>query len=313
MSLHCQDKVGAGSLVLDGEKQYAIKHWFECTSDEAHEQVQIALRDAAFQFGPFGEQLSMLKLLFLESQSGLTPLSGCDLSPVNNEPTVTINWALPMDGPTQGILFLRIRKAFERATAIIDQPSDRKKYRMNEEDLMNLRNLVCLWTQIRCFCSTRTKEFEALDQSIRLNNSKDHELQAILDARPSQFGISMLPCAQKEAVDTLRSEEEGRVMEVEKEHLAVRDARWSYFKNALLRDQEKLKMVQDAPSKLEALKHRKQIAFRLQQAKVGEKVIKSYGDKFFRCDLVGKPELAQQKINEYRSFVVSGLNSPLKV
>ena len=64
-------------------------------------------------------------------------------------------------------------------------------------------------------------------------------------------------------------------------------------------------MAQEAPSKLEALKHRKQVAWRLEQAKTGEKVIKSYKDKYFRCDLVTKPELAQQKINEYRSFVAT--------
>ena len=295
-------------MVLDGKKQYAIKHWLELTCEAAHEQVRISLRDGAFQFGPFGEQLSVHKFLFMESTAGLSALPGCEMMPAASEPTVTINWALCMDDISQKILFTRVRKTFERATAIIDQPSDRKKYRMTEEDLYNTHNLVCLWTQIRSFCSSRTSQFEALDGAIGLNNSKDHELQPILDARPQQFAISMLPSAQKEAIDQVRVQEEGAILEVEKEHLAVRDARWSYFKNALQRDQEKLKMVEDAPSKLQALKHRKQIAWRLEQAKVGEKVIKSYCEKFLRCDLVAKQELAQQKINEYRSYVASRQN-----
>ena len=294
-------------MILDGKKQYAIKHWFEFTCEEAHEEVRISLRDGAFQFGPFGEQLSMYKFLFLESTAGLSALPTGEMMPVAGEPTVSINWALPMDSVSQKVLFTRIRKTFERATAIIDQPSDRKKYRMNEDDLYNIRNLICIWTQIRSFCSSRTSHFAALDNAIGLNNSKDHELQAILDARPQQFGISMLLCAQKEAIDKVRVQEEGAIMEVEKEHLAVRDARWGFFNKALQRDQEKLKMVQEAPTKLQALKHRKHVAWRLEQAKIGEKVVKSYCEKFLRCDLVIKQELAQQKINEYRSYVVSCL------
>ena len=117
----------------------------------------------------------------------------------------------------------------------------------------------------------------------------------------------MLPSAQKHALEEVRNQEESACMEVEKERLAVRDARWLWFQNALQRDQEKLQLCQDAPKKLEAMKHRKQATWRLEQAKVGERVIKSYKEKFLRTDLVQKPELTQQKINEFRSFVVPWL------
>ena len=299
----CEDKTGAGSLMLDTKKVYAIKHWLEQTSDGAHEQVRIALRDQAFAFGPWGEQLSVYKFLYTDSVANLTPLAVSDLVPATNEPTVSIDWTLPLHGASQAMLFTRIRKAFERATAILDNPSDRKRYRMTEEDLVTLRNLMCVWGQIRQFCSTRVGNFSELDNAICSGNTKDHELQAVLDARPAQFAVSMLPCSQKEAMDAARTQEEGASMELEKERLAVREARWTYFKNALARDQEKLRLCQDAPLKLEALKHRKNITHRLEQSKIGEKVIKSYMEKYLRSDLVAKPELAQQKINEFRSFV----------
>lgn len=303
-----QEKGGAGSLLLDGKKQYAIKHWLELTSSEAHEQVRISLKDGPFQFGPWGEQLSVLKFLFMDSVAGLAPMAASELTPANQEATVTINWSLPLDGATQALLFMRIRKTFERATAIIDQPSDRKKYRMSEEDLQSLRNLMCVWGQIRSFCASRIKNFDDLDKAICSGNSKDHELQAVMDGRPAQFGVSMLPTSQKEALDAIRVQEEGASLEVEKERVAVREARWSFFKGALLRDQEKLKLTHEAPKKLEALKHRKLVAWRVEQSKLGERVIKSFMDKFLRCDLVAKPSLAQQKINEFRSYVVSGSN-----
>lgn len=227
-----------------------------------------------------------------------------DVMPVNNEATISINWALPLTGEAQGWLFHRIRKAFERATAIIDQPQDRKRYRMSEEDLFAMRNLVCLWFQVRDFCSSRISSFDELDNAICTGSTKDHELQIILDCRPSQFGISMLPSSQREALEAVRQQEEGHSFEVEKERLAIRDARWTFFQAALARDQAKLRVIKEAPAKIDALRHRKRMQWRLEQAKLGEKVIKAYKDKFLRCDLVNKAELAQQKINEFRSYVV---------
>ena len=297
-----QDKSGSGSLV----KLYCIRHWLELTSDSAHEQVQIALRDGAFNHGPWGEPLSQMKFLFVDSTVNLTPLTQADgtVLPANQEATISINWQLPLDGKAQGFLFERIRKTFEKATAIIDSPQDRKRYRLSEEELLSLRNLMCLWIQIKDFCSSRISNFQEFDAAIRNGNAKDHELQALLDSRPAQFGISMLPSSQREALEAVRQQEEGQSLEVEKERLAVRDARWAFFQGALKRDQEKFQLVEDAPTKIAALRHRKQMQWRLNQATQGEKVIKAYRDKFLRCELVAKPELAQQKINEFRTFVV---------
>ena len=167
-----------------------------------------------------------------------------------------------------------------------------------------MRNLMCLWMQIKDFCSTRISNFQDFDSQILSGNTKDHELHALLESRPPQFGVSMLPSSQREALETVRQKEEGQSLEVEKERLAVRDARWTFFQSALLRDQEKLKVVEEAPGKIAALRHRKQMQWRLTQASLGEKVIKGYKEKFLKCDLVSKPEMAQQKINEYRTFVV---------
>ena len=126
-----------------------------------------------------------------------------------------------------------------------------------------------------------------------------------MNSRPTQFGISMLPSAQREALESVRKQEEGQSLEVEKERLAVRDARWAFFQGALARDQEKLNMIQEAPAQIDALRHRKNMQWKLEQARQGEKVIKAYQEKYLRCDLVSQAALVQQKVNEFRSFVVS--------
>ena len=115
----------------------------------------------------------------------------------------------------------------------------------------------------------------------------------------------MLSSFQKQALEEVRAAEEGATLEAETERLKVRDARWQWFQNALERDQALLRQIGSAPEKIQALRHRKQMSWRLVQAKQGEKLVKSYMEKFLRTELGSKVELAQQKVNEFRSFVVT--------
>lgn len=291
--------------MLDSKKQYAIKHWLEQTCEGAKEQVQQSLRDTPFAFGPWGEGLSVLPFIFLESTVDLVGVGDCGLVPGASESTVALDWSLPMTKEAQTYLFQRIRVAFDKATAIIDNPADKKRYRLNEEDLMELRNLMCLWAQVRSFCSARLNHFKEFDVAITQGNARDFELREILDQRPLCFSPSMLSSFQKQALDEVRAAEEGATLEAETERLKVRDARWQWFQNALERDQAILRQVGSTPEKIQAMRHRKQMAWRLTQAKAGEKLVKSYMEKYLRTEIVAKVELAQQKINEYRSYVVS--------
>lgn len=271
----------------------------------ATQQVMISMKDAPFSFGPWGETFSILSWLFLDSTVDLLAVPDCGLVPAVHEATIALDWSLPMTAESQTYLFTRVRMQFEKSTAIIENPADRRRYRLCEDDLMGLRNLMCLWSQIRAFCSTRLGTFSDFDQAITSGNSKDHELREILDQKPPRFSLSMLPCAQKHALEEVRAAEEGATLEAETERLKVREARWQWFQAALARDQVLLRQVVAAPEKIQAMKHRKQMSWRLVQAKNGEKVVRSYMDKFLHCEIVAKVELAQQKINEYRSFVAS--------
>ena len=299
-----QDRSGSGALLIDGKKQYAIAHWFQMTGPQAIAEVETSLRDGPFQFGPWGESLSIMHGLFLTSVSDLVCLPNSDMVPVSNEDNIPINWTLPMTEQAQGMLFRRIRLSFEKSTAIIESPADRKKYRMNEAELVNLRNLICLWCQIRDFCSTGLDKFVDLDQALQGGSFRDHELREVLEQRPPSFSVSMLPSHQREALEKAREQEQGTLMEVEAERVKVRQARWQFFQSGLERDQAQLRQVESAPAKVQLVKHRKTMAWRLGQAQQGEKVVKAYMDKFMRCHVVAKVEHAQQKINEYRTFVV---------
>lgn len=122
-----KDKSGTGSLILDTKKQYAIKHWLERTAPLAREEVMISLRDSPFAFGPWGESLSVMSFLFMESSVDLVAVSDTGLLPAAHEATVALNWSLPMTHESQQYLFHRIRLAFDKSTAIIDNAVDKKR------------------------------------------------------------------------------------------------------------------------------------------------------------------------------------------
>ena len=292
-------------MLLDGKKQYAIKHWLQGTCKQAKEQVLISLRDAPFAYGPWGEQLSVMSFLFLESTMDLMASPDCGLVAGASEASIPLDWSLPLGEDAQANLFYRIRTGFEKSTAIIDNPADKKRYRKSEEELQQLRNLMALWSQVRAFCSTRLSKFAEFEKAVTQGNTKDFELREILDQRPGSFCVSMLASYQKQAMEEVLAAEEGATLEVETERLKVRDARWSWFKGALERDQALVRQIGSAPDKIAALRHRKQMAWRLIEAKNGEKLVRNYMEKFLRTEFVAKAELAQQKVNEFRSQVVA--------
>ena len=291
--------------MIDSKKLWAIKHWMEQTCDAAREEVMISLKDNAFAFGPWGESLSIMKHLFMKSTISNLQCSTSSLSPLEGESTIPLDWTLPMWSHAQTMLFRRIRLHFDKATAIVEDAQDRRKYRMSESDLLSLRNVLCLWAQVRDFLSTRLPNFTSLEEALMKGNGADHELEQILQQRPAVFAVSFLPCAQQSALEDVKKHEEVVTLEAQKQRLELRDAKWKYFAAALNRDQQVLRMILSAPAKLEALKHRKQMAWRIEQAQVGERVVKSYLEKFLRCDVVEKMEHGQLKVNEYRSFVAA--------
>lgn len=111
--------------------------------------------------------------------------------------------------------------------------------------------------------------------------------------------LSMLPSCQHLQLEKVKVQEEIINTQVEKERMKVREARWEYFQATFDRDHSQLKQLASALKKLEALKHRKQVAWRMNQETQGEKVVKSFMEKSVRCDLVEKVGHTQQKVNEF--------------
>ena len=220
---------------------------------------------------------------------------------------MSIDWTLKLSEDAQANLFRRMRLHYEQVTAIVDEPKERRKYRQPEEDLLMPRNLLAMWDQVRVFCQARLDGFADFEKSIINTNHRDSDLREIFEQRPFQFAVSMLPTARAQALKEVQEQEQHATMEVERQRLEVRQARWSYFKAGLAKDQATLQQMNAAPAKLQALQHRKVMQWKLQEALKGEKVIQAYASSYLCCDFVEKVEHAQQKVSGFRALVVPRL------
>lgn len=279
----------------------------ESCSQEALNVVNMTLQDYPFQFGPYGEAFACLGQMFLDSASEENLANPqCAMEPLAGEATITINWELPLNGKSQEALFMRINIAYQKATALVGDVRDKKRYRMKAEEMVSLRNLVAFYFQVRDFCSTRIKDFDAFEKRFLSGPGCDHQFHEVLDQRPAQFAISMLPTAKEMAAEEVREQQESSCLEVDKQRVEVRQARWKYFVAALQRDQQQLQQVLAAPLKLEALRHRKEMQWRMEQAKMGEKIVLSYCSKFLRCHVVKQMEHMHEHLHNFRDYTVPG-------
>ena len=272
---------GAGGIALDNRRAAAVKNWLEKTAPEAFQVVEASTHDLPFALGAFGETMASYSFLFLGSVgTGYSSSATCELSPMDNEAYIPIDWTLPMSALAQTILFHRIQSTFNRETALVPAQS-KKKYRLNQENLMALRNMVCLFSQLYPHLQTRLVPGDADKwfDDFSTTAQRDEDIKFILESQPSCFALSMLPSSRALAQEQAQQREQSICLSVEKQRLDVIDAQWNYFKAGLERDQVLLQKVKDVPKKIATKLHQKQVRQMADQAKAGEARIPSHKKK----------------------------------
>ena len=170
--------------------------------------------------------------LFLGSTAtGFSTNQTCGLVALDNEPFMPLDWQLPMNDLAQTILFQRIQSTFERETSLVPTQS-KKKYRLSQENLLILRNLVCLFAQIFPHLETRLSppETQKWLREFSTTAQRDEDIKCILESTPPSFALSMLPSSRVVAQQQAQEKEQSICLSVEKQRLDVIDAQWSYFK-----------------------------------------------------------------------------------
>ena len=263
---------GVGSIALDKRRKIAVKHWLEKTCGEAFAVVESSTHDVAFSMGAFGETVASFPFLFLGSTaSGLSGNPACLLKPLDHEAFFTIDYKLPMNALGQTILFKRTQSNFERETQNIPA-QHKKKYRMSEENLKQLRNLCCLFAQLVPHLESRLppEEMRRWMKDICEGASRDEDIRFILEGSPQTFSLSMLPSSCALAQEQAQQREQAICLKVEKQRLDVLDAQWTYFQSGLKRDQCLIEKINLVPSRMAAKLHQKEVKHMQNQAIAGE-------------------------------------------
>lgn len=74
--------------------------------------------------------------------------------PLPNEPSISVDWQLPMTTNGQELFFARVRATFDKCTATIPV-GQKKKYRHSSEELLKIRNICCFFDQLSGHLQTR--------------------------------------------------------------------------------------------------------------------------------------------------------------
>ena len=255
----------------------------EKTSPKAFDVLLRSTHDNLWNQGPFGEIFGTYAFAFLGSVCPHESVSMVDAeelaAPLPNEPSVSIDWNLVMSEDAQLLFFQRVKTMFDRTT--MNLPAhQRKKYRLNGEELLKVRNMVVLFVQVYPHLKTRVVEDTAAAwwTDVGSNSHRDEDLQSLIQLRPPRFALSMLQSEQEVAKKDLLETEQKKVSDKEVQRMEVTTAQWNFFKGALERDQSKMATLKDAPRLMKQKLHAKQVAHRARQASQGETACKGYQD-----------------------------------
>ncbi|CAK9100925.1 Uncharacterized protein SCF082_LOCUS47204 [Durusdinium trenchii] len=293
------------------ENQQAVKNYLEKTAAPAFGVLLKSTHDICWALGPFGESFGSYTHMFLGSCANLEssqPNEDEMPGPLQNEPSISLNWSLPLTEFGQELLFQRIVNMFERTTSMIAVPQ-KKRYRLSGDDLFRVRNMVCLFDQIYPHLGARIGLDAANKwlEDIRSGTHRDADLMSLLHMRPPIFAMSMLPSEQEQSKRSLEELEIKKCEDKESQKAEVTAAQWAFFKGALSRDQSKLDSVQQAPRNVRLRLHAKQVAHRSRLVAEGEAACRGYQESFLKVIALEKMDLLGSEISKYKSQIADAM------
>ena len=182
-----------------------------------------------------------------------------------------------MTPEAQVVFFKKIRSLFSRATVGVALMA-KKKYRIGSDDLVKVRNLCVLFSQVWPHLKVRLSAIDAAawEDGFLKGTAYDDDFIALLDTRPPKVSLSMLKSQQEVAKKKEQEKQQMICSEVAQQREAVLDAQWKFFQSALRQDQSMLSKVKLVPAKIKARLHEKAVVHRQQQGEAGQKATNGY-------------------------------------
>ncbi|CAL1152126.1 unnamed protein product [Cladocopium goreaui] len=293
---HDRGESGAGSIALDGKKKFGVRNWIERCCPEAYQVVLSSLQDLPYLLGPFGETFAYTNMCFLTSKASLeaNPDPNAVDGPLEGEGSVEVDWSLTMTPTAQTMFFQKVRAMFSRATVGI-QPSQKKRYRLSQEDLIVQRNLAVLKAKLPGELGAE------LDSRFTSGTNLDADFLPFLQSRPQRIAVSMLPSYKVQAQRDAEEKQSLIHCEVQAQKEAVTTAQFKFFETALKQDQALISKVQTVPTTLKAKMHTKLVQQRQSQADAAQRAATGYQDSFLRVTSVAKSDLVMAEVTKMKS------------
>lgn len=255
----------------------------ECCSKEVFDLIGIHCEEIPWKYSALSE--IMLRNPAWWIGSTLPPGVTTPAATLPNEPTIEINWCLPLNDSGHKHLFSRLFYDYNTETSMVDVGSKRK-YRKSEADVAGLRRIVGLWQQVFAFCNSQMHHdlFTKFQADVLTTTRRDAEILAIIDLQPCRFAISQLKTFRELAVKGKQSEDRLIADTMAQQYLELRAKQFEYFQANLQADWTVLEKVRGAMSVIDDFAHVKKVVWLRDMANKADAAIKKHMTKFLRVD-----------------------------
>ena len=145
--------------LLVGKKKAAVIENFLLKSNMGFwDEVHKHLDTIPLKYSAWSEKLWQVPALWKDSEIQFDPNSISDVPPPTNEPSVLVNWALPLSGAAHVALARRVSKDYLRATAVISSMDKKRQQRKTQAFAWALQRHMALHK--RCNRNTHCKSRE---------------------------------------------------------------------------------------------------------------------------------------------------------
>jgi hypothetical protein len=263
-------------ILLDNQKENTIRNWLEKTGDETFKLVTSYYEKVPWKYLAITEVMLRFYYFWVgsvlpHSQSHEGPTS------VVGELTVEVDWSLPLDADAQRHFFQRLFIDYERETAGLEI-SGRKRYRKNDDELMQLRVLCGLWSQIKSFCASQMPGamFTKFNDDLMLTSRRDEEIHEIVFLQPRSVGVSHFSSMRDHVVKVKTELNKVAAGEMEQMFFELRDKQFQYFNSQLISDWKMIETVRGALQALDTATHQKKVRWLRELSERGEAALKKH-------------------------------------
>ena len=120
-----------GILVGDKKKR-TIEDWLMRSTPQFWKNVDHHLNQIPLQFSAWTEKIWQMRFIWANSELQCDPTTITDTTPPEGEPSVVVNWALPLSPEAHEAFATRVSLDYFRATAIVSNPEKKKQCRKSQ-------------------------------------------------------------------------------------------------------------------------------------------------------------------------------------